>query len=186
MDTDLCSEQEVTGYPTLKLFNNGDFANSLRYRGKREILAFDKFLADNVKGEDEGAAAPAAVEEDDDASAEVADPPPAEPVHDFVDVEDGLAKLTTITFSAHVGQGVHFVKFFAPWCGHCQRMAPAWDQLAKAFEDDEQVSIGMHGVHSIVFTVYNYVLYRIQYLNTPSEAFFSPLESLEPYISPIS
>jgi len=140
VDTDLCSEQEVTGYPTLKLFNNGDFANSLRYRGKREILAFDKFLADNVKGEDEGAAAPAAVEEDD-ASAEVADPP-AEPVHDFVDVEDGLAKLTTKTFNAHVGQGVHFVKFFAPWCGHCQRMAPAWDQLAKAFEDDEQVSIG--------------------------------------------
>merc|ERR1719402_1154084 len=49
VDTDLCSEQDISGYPTLKLFNNGDLSNGVRYRGKREIPAFDKFLADNVK-----------------------------------------------------------------------------------------------------------------------------------------
>ena len=34
-----------------------------------------------------------------------------------------------------------FVKFFAPWCGHCKRMKPAWDALMEEFEDSEKILV---------------------------------------------
>lgn len=38
--------------------------------------------------------------------------------------------LTESNFDRETKDGVWFVKFYAPWCGHCQRLAPVLDALA--------------------------------------------------------
>lgn len=34
-----------------------------------------------------------------------------------------------------------FAKFYAPWCGHCKRLAKTWGELAEAFDGDKNVEI---------------------------------------------
>merc|ERR1712136_609816 len=55
--------------------------------------------------------------------------------------EKGLFTLTEKSFKNHVAKGDTFIKFYAPWCGHCKKLAPTWVQLADKYASTEGVTI---------------------------------------------
>ena len=54
----------------------------------------------------------------------------------------GAVELTDDDFDAKIAGKNAFVKFFAPWCGHCKSMAPAWAQLGDEYAGAKSVIIG--------------------------------------------
>ena len=55
---------------------------------------------------------------------------------------EGLVSLNAETFKAHKEMGkTMLVKFFAPWCGHCKRLAPTYEELAQKMTENEEVII---------------------------------------------
>ncbi|CAK0755263.1 hypothetical protein CVIRNUC_002361 [Coccomyxa viridis] len=54
-----------------------------------------------------------------------------------------VVKLDANNFDEKVNDGkVHFIKFYAPWCGHCKKLAPTWSELADELKYNKNVSIG--------------------------------------------
>jgi len=157
--TALCSAQDVTGYPTLKFFKSGaEKEDGVKYRGNRDAASLTKFILEQLGAE------PQEADKAEKAEAEKAT------------VENGLHVLTADSFADSVGTGETFIKFYAPWCGHCQKLAPVWDELAKVFEKDPKVKVA-----KLDCTKAQSVCQEQEVKGYPTLAYFSAGKKVETY-----
>lgn len=126
---DLCEEHDVKSFPTTTLYEDGKAVASIR--GVKTVQALSEAIEAAIEKAKPGSRPKSlALPKAGDKEAPKPAPPPKKTYN-----EDGLSiSLTAESFQNHVTltQDPWFIKFYAPWCSHCQAMAPTWQQLAKS------------------------------------------------------
>ncbi|KAF8719074.1 hypothetical protein AX14_011491 [Amanita brunnescens Koide BX004] len=128
---DLCDENGVTGYPDMKLFSSGAVLET--FNGDRELSIIKDFLHKHAPTP--SPPPPSTPSSKTDAKTDIQLEPEPEPHFPILNPSGKVLSLDPTTFHSTLAQGPMFVKFFAPWCGHCKRLAPTWAQVAKALQN---------------------------------------------------
>ena len=156
-ENELCNKEGIKGFPTLKIFRARDPIGT-EYEGPRDLSSLIELLFKqlNIEINKESVVLKESKASDEDLGfGEDSLEEDAlgklggldrilnrEDVRNDVDQGiTGMYELTDENYKDFLSKGRHFVKFFAPWCGHCQRLEPTWLKLAESFKHDRSVSI---------------------------------------------
>ncbi|KIM20922.1 hypothetical protein M408DRAFT_118006 [Serendipita vermifera MAFF 305830] len=137
-DGDLCNAQDIKYYPQLRLYRN--HSNGTRtaetFDSSRSLSTLEQWLDERVPRI-------------------TAPPTQNHPVPNQqtlapkeYNTQGKVLVLGSDDFQERVAREPTMVKFFAPWCGHCQKLAPIWTELAqelKGVVNVAEVNCDIHG-----------------------------------------
>ena len=115
----------------MKLFSSGAVLET--FNGDRELSIIKDFLHKHAPTP--SPPPPSTPSSKTDAKTDIQLEPEPEPHFPILNPSGKVLSLDPTTFHSTLAQGPMFVKFFAPWCGHCKRLAPTWAQVAKALQN---------------------------------------------------
>ncbi|KAK9474938.1 thioredoxin-like protein [Dipodascopsis tothii] len=110
----VAKKYDIKGFPMLKLFD-GKSAEAEDYVGGRNLEGFTQFIVDKTG---------------------ITPKKPKAVPSDVVMLKDTTFEDVVLKSDAGV-----LVAFTASWCGHCKKMAPAYETLANVFKNDKDVVI---------------------------------------------
>jgi len=157
----LGSQYGVQGFPTIKIFGD-DKTKPSEYEGGRKA---SDLVAAALKVAKEVAYGRLGVKVGAEEKKKEAPPPPSSGFYEGTDV----VEITDATWAEEVEnfKGGVLVEFYAPWCGHCKNLIPAW----KAAATELQGSIKMAAVDA---TAQKELGDRFKVQGFPTIKFFPP------------
>lgn len=145
-----CEDNDVKGFPTINLYIDGRYieetTDKYRYENMKSHMLnlparikageFDKKPAkSDKKGSGDNGWDDAPAEGDSNAKND------SDSEQEVVYNQKGkVVALTKENIAELTANGPWFIKFYAPWCGHCQHLAPTWIDLAQTTKG--KVNIG--------------------------------------------